>query len=134
MLKNKVILSLYLIILLLYIIILFYISNGNYLDMNITYNNIFTYNTNTKGTSIYEIKEQNSMKCNLTTVNRIIDNMITKDYFYILKDNSNEKILDVIISNDIDMYRLFYNRYTRDFLCISNPFLKNYIPMTYILE
>lgn len=105
-------------------------------------NDIFTLNTidsynvtympNVTGVSVYEITSSNTMKCNLTTINTIIFNMIDEDYFFIEQDFSNERMMDVVLSNGTEKYRILYNRSTRDYMCVSVPFLKNYVPTTYI--
>lgn len=91
-----------------------------------------SYSPNTTGVAVYEMKSTNTMKCNLTAVNTIVENMILEDFFYIESDKSEDYLLDIVLSNGEEQYRLLYNRRTRDFMCLSNPFLKNYIPMTYI--
>lgn len=95
---------------------------------------VVSYMPNTIGVCVYEPEEVNTMKCNMTTVNTIISNMIQESYFYIEKDFSKDNLLDVLLSNGDEQYRILYNRRTRDFMCMSKPFLKNYIPMTYIHE
>ena len=93
-----------------------------------------SYMPNVSGVCVYEPKTQNTMKCNLTTVNTIISNMISEDFFYISSDMSEGHILDILLSNGEEEYRILYNRRTRDYMCLSNPFLKNYVPTTYIHE
>jgi hypothetical protein len=60
--------------------------------------------------------------------------MISKGYFYIDKDYSQGNLLDIVLSNGEEEYRILYNRRTRDYMTMSNPFLKNYVPQTYIHE
>lgn len=95
---------------------------------------LVTYLPNVIGVSVYETLTPNTMKSNLTTVNTIIGNMIEEGYFYIKQDYSKGNLLDIVLSNGKEDYRILYNRRTRDYVCLSNPFLKNYIPMTYIHE
>lgn len=94
---------------------------------------VVSYQPNTTGISVYQPSNKNSMKCNFTTVNRIVSNML-EDSFYIQSDYSNDYVTDIILTNDEDIYRIIYNRRTRDYLCVSNPFAKNYVPATYIDE
>lgn len=130
--RSKVLISCYIMIALFSFITYYNISNTS--ELKVVDRFVVTYLPNVTGVAVYEQKSQNTMKCNLTTVNIIIQNMIYKDYFYILKDYSEGNLLDIVLTNDEDTYRILYNRRTRDFMCVSNPFLKNYVPMTYILD
>ena len=92
-----------------------------------------TYLPNCTGVSIYSLKEYNNeMSCNLTTVNTIIKNMISEGYYEIIEDKSEDNLLDITLSGSEGIFRILYNRSTRDYLCVSSPLQNNYIPMTYI--
>lgn len=93
-----------------------------------------SYMPNVAGVCVYEQITPNTMKCNATTVNTIISNMISEDFFYIASDMSEGHILDILLTNGEEEYRILYNRRTRDYMCFSKPFLKNYVPTTYIHE
>lgn len=89
---------------------------------------------NSAGVVSYErVDTQDRLKCNLSTVSKMIYNM-EKDGYEIVTDMSTENLLDMALKKDNETYRLLYNRLTRDFLCISNPLIKNYVPSTYITE
>lgn len=95
---------------------------------------ITSYMPNTMGVAVYEVVSPNRMKCNLTTVNFIIGNMITEGFYYIVQEYSTDTLLDIVLSNGEESHRILYNRKTRDFLSVAKPFSKSYIPQTYISE
>lgn len=130
--RGKLITCAYLGIALLSIVTFMYI--GTLFELKTTNKFVVSYYPNNTGISVYEPILSNTMKCNLTTVNTIIGNMISKDFFYIVNDFSEGNLLDIMLTNGEDEYRIMYNRRTRDFMTMSNPFLKNYVPMTYIYE
>lgn len=132
MLRNKLICSMYLLVTAFSILTL-YNSNKSF-ELKTEDRFVVTYVPNITGVCIYEPMTSNTMKCNLTTVSTIIHNMMAEDYFYIKSDNSEGHLLDILLSNDVEEYRIVYNRRTRDYICFSNPFLKNYVPATYIHE
>lgn len=103
-------------------------NNGNYVISN-KFN--VSYRPNVYGVSVYEIKSSNTMKCNLTTIMKIVEAMLD-NHFEIVQDFSNEYLLDIVLSNGVEEHRILYNRRTNDYLNMSSPFLKNYIPVTYI--
>lgn len=130
--RSKVLYILYGLVALLSVVTYFNITRS--FDLKSENKFLVTYLPNATGVSVYEITSPNTMKSNLTTVNNIIGNMISEGYFQIQRDYSKDNLLDIVLSNGEEEYRILYNRRTRDFLCLSNPFLKNYIPMTYIHE
>lgn len=131
--RNRVIVVSYILVTLLSIATYFNIKSAYSLD--VVYEDSVCYMPNVMGLSTYEVGGYNNvMKCNLTTVNRIISNMISEDYYQILEDKSNGHILDIFLSNGDKEFRILYNRRTRDYTCFSNPFLENFIPATYIHE
>lgn len=132
MYRSKIIYSLYAFVALLSILTYFNITRS--LDLKSENKFLVTYLPNSTGVSVYQTLTPNTMKSNLTTVNNIIGNMIEEGFFYIQQDYSKDNLLDIVLSNGEEEYRILYNRRTRDFMCLSNPFLKNYIPMTYIHE
>lgn len=133
MLRSKILCISYLLIGMTSVLLLY--NTEKSFSMEVENNFSVTYLTNVTGVSVYQKGEYNNeMKCNLTTINNIIRNMISKGYYSIVKDNSEGYILDIILEKDDEYYRILYNRRTRDYMCLSNPNLKNYIPVTYINE
>lgn len=131
--RTKNLIIVYSVVILLMIYTMYNVNRTFTLDVEDRFT--VTYLPNVTGISVYEPGEYNNvMKCNLTTVNKIISNMISEDYFYIVQDNSKGYIMDIVLTNDSEVYRIMYNRRTRDYMCVSKPFLKNYVPGTYIHE
>lgn len=128
--KHKVISIAYVVIAIAGVLSLLNVYDSSSLKLSNEYR--VSYLPNVSGVCIYTPLSKNTMKCNLTTVSVIIKRMIEKDYFVIEKDYSDEDILDVLLSNGEEKYRILYNRETGDYLCMSKPFLKNYVPATYI--
>jgi hypothetical protein len=88
----------------------------------------------TAGVSIYErLDSKDRLKCNLTTVSVIVERM-EQDGYELTMDRSTPGVLDTTLEKDGEIYRLLYNRLTRDFLCISSPLTNNYVPLTYLYE
>lgn len=130
MLRGRVLSILYLLVAVFAVVTVFRVHGINNLPS--VESETISYNPNLEGVSVYTPSEYpNQMKCNLTTVNTIIRNMM-QDYYTLEQDNSTGSLLDVVLANDDKQFRILYNRDTRDFLCLSNPFIENYIPMTYI--
>ena len=131
MLRDKLILVIYLISFVCCGVSFYYVNY--YCIGGISNSTDIAYGSNVLGIAVYEPSEfPNSMKCNLTTVNKIISEMIAEGYFYVYQDLSKGSILDVCLHKDGEFYRILYNRDTMDYLCISKPYSKNYYPMTYI--
>lgn len=114
-------------------IFIFYNTNQVY-EVETTRDFVVEYSPNMMGVAVYRPLSTNTMKCNFTTVNTIIENMIVEGFYSIHKDYSEGNLLDIILTNGNEEHRILYNRRTRDFMSLSNPFLKNYIPGTYIHE
>lgn len=129
MLKRNILYILYSLIVLSSV--LTYLNIKDIFCLEYTFNYSLQYSGNMVGSSVYESKSNNSMKCNLNTVNSIIKNMLI-DFYVIYKDDSNDNIIDIILTKDNKFYRILYNRSTGDYLCMSKPFLENSLPQTYI--
>lgn len=82
--------------------------------------------------TVNRIDSDNIIKCDLTAVSNSI-NKLLYDGFIIEKETYNKDFMDLILSKNNEVYRIYY---TNDgiFTSIASPYKNSAIPITYINE
>lgn len=85
-----------------------------------------------EGDVLYSIINDSSIKCDLTTLTRLVDKM-QQDGYEIVMQKGDSKSLEIILRNDEMVHHMKYvsNGVLTN---ISSPYEKSYIPFSYIYE
>ena len=132
MLRNRVLVVSYSILMLLSSIVCYVSYKSNSIDIDNNF--VCTYMPNSVGISVFKVEDDYSIKCNLFTVNKIIENMIVEDFYSIVRDISTDEILDIVLENTEQMHRLIYYRETGKLYTYSSPKIGISFVHTYIDE
>lgn len=131
MLKNSFIKLLYILFIASFIYLGFQWKDVYRLNYIREYN--LTYNDNSNGVVIYKVLDDNKIKCNFNTIIRIINNL-KKDSFHIISEQSDYSRYDVCLSDNIDTFRIVYNKIAYTGTIFTTDFQRFTSSVSYIIE